>query len=409
MISKSRVIGGIEIGTAKVSVLIGETTNGRELNLIGFGKVASRGVLKGTVYEYRLANDALQEAVRAAEKMAKATIEGVYLAYTGDHLDGSYNEAKISVSSPDGVVSEKDLERVEANAKAKEVGENRMVVQALRGPYHLDGRQVTQPVDMTGNELAVGVWKVHGDINRISDSIRLLNGINLTVEELILSSIASGQMVTQDEERRSGVLVLDIGSGTTDYALYKDNFVVRAGAIPVGGDHLTNDLSLGLGLSRREAEYVKIEHGKALPTAEDGQRAVVMEGGEGAIGERSLSQLAISQILEARVREIFEILQTTITSELLNKAYIPGGVIITGGTSQLPGVTEVGSQALGLPVRCGQNPKWVVDQLSGPECSTMLGLLYRGFSREKKSGGSEARRAGGLFHKIGDLFGWRNM
>lgn len=407
--SKSRVIGGIEIGTAKVSVLIGETASGKNLNLIGFGQVASRGVLKGTVYEYRSVNDALQEAVCAAEKMAETSIEGVYLAYTGDHLDGSYNEAKISVSSPDGVVSKKDLERVEENAKAKEVGKHRIVVQSLRGPYRLDGRQVTQPIDMTGNELEVGVWKVHGDGRRVSDSIRLLNGMNLGVEELILSSIASGQMVTKKEEQQRGVLVLDIGSGTTDYALYKDNYVVRAGAIPVGGDHLTNDLSHGLSLSRREAERVKIEHGKALPTADDKQTTVYLEGGGAAIGERSLRQLAIAQILEARVREIFEIVQTTITTEFLNKTYIPSGVVVTGGTSKLPGLSELGNQVLGVPVRRGQNPGWVADELKGPEFSTMLGLLCRGFDREKESAGRETLPGGGLLSKIGNFFGWRDL
>src|SRR5690625_2701836 len=216
---KSKIIGAVEIGTSKVVVLIGDIVNGRSLSIIGMGECSSNGVIKGDITDFKNASDCTHAAILAAEKQAGVNIEGVYLAQTGGHISGFYNEAVLNVTSTDNLVSRSDIMTVCNIAKAKKLPSDRSVIHNIRQPFRLDGEMVPDPEYLEGKRLEVGYWTVHGELMKISSGIRIINGFSLHVDDLILSSLASGVMLTSDEERRSGVLVVDIGSGISDWVL----------------------------------------------------------------------------------------------------------------------------------------------------------------------------------------------
>lgn len=397
MISKTRLIGAVEIGTSKVTVLVGELTRGRTLNIIGFGSCQSRGVIKGSVVDYKEASACTHAALRSAEEGAGAPVDAVYLAQTGAHLEGFYNETAVNVNAADNCVSAVDIDTACRLAMAKELPEGRAVVHHIRRPFRLDGRLVPDPEHLVGRRLEAGYWTVHGSEAKIGDHIHVITGFNLRVDELILSSLASGTMVTAPEERQNGVLVLDIGCGTTDFVLYHDGVAYHTGVVPVGGDHFTNDLSLGLRLTRGQAETLKLRYGSATPRAKDKHEKVWLNG-DFSIGDRQFPRQSIEQITSARARELLEVVR-----KKLGPAFVPEqtpvGVILTGGGAKLPGIDEAASKVFGVPGRLGGPPSWVSDELRDPGFSTALGLLYFGLSSQaERSPGT--RRSGGIFQSL---------
>ena len=399
MSSRTKYIGAVEIGTSKVTVLIGELSQGRSLSIIGFGECQSRGVLKGAVMDFRSASDATHSALLAAESNAGVRIDEVYLAQAGGHLDGFYNEASVNVSAADNMVSAVDIDTVCRLAKAKALPEGRMVVHNIRRPFRLDGRLVPDPEHLVGQRLEVGYWTVHGQENKIADNIHVIRGFNVPVAELILTSLASGTMVTSGEDRQNGVLVIDIGGGTTDYALYHDGCAYTTGVISVGGSHLTNDLSLGLRLTEGQAEKLKLRFGSGTVITRDKSEKVWLNG-DFAIGDRQFPRQAIEQITSARVWEIFEVVK-----KKLGVSFVPerlaAGIVLTGGTSKLPGIAEAAAKVFGVTARLGEVPGYINENLRDPGFSTALGLLYFGLnSSAEAAAASNNRRRSGFFSRL---------
>ena len=403
MISKNRIIGAVEIGTHKVAALIGEFAGGRRLNIIGLGACSAQGVIKGSIVDYKAASDCAHAAIEAAERKAGARIDGIYLAQTGAHIDGFYHEGSVNVSSADNLVDRDDIATVCELARNKELPAERSVVQYLRRPFRLDGQPVPNPESLSGRKLEVGYWTVHGDKRRISDGIHLINGFNLKVDEIILASLASGTMVTAPEERRNGVLVLDIGRGTTDYVLYRDGYPWITGVVPVGGDHLTNDLALGLRLTSGQAEAMKLRHGSAIITSRDRNEKVWLNG-DFAIGDRHFPRQAVEQITAVRITELLEVVK-----KKLGPAFVPemlgAGVVLTGGTSKLMAADEAAAAVFGVAARRGELPTNLADELRDSQYSTVLGLLYYGLNQiNERHPSLQPRRHGGLMERFTRLF-----
>lgn len=395
--AKNKIIGAVEIGTSKVVVLIGDVVNGRSLSIIGMGQCSSRGVIKGDITDFKLASDCTHAAILAAEQQAGASIEGIYLAQAGGHIEGFYNEAGLNVSSVENVVSREDIATVCEVAKAKALPPNRTVIHHIRRPFRLDNRLVANPEFLEGRRLEVGYWTVHGDIAKISDGIHIINGFTLHVDDLILSSLASGVMVTSEEERRTGALVIDIGSGVTDFVLYREGYVEATGSIPVGGDHVTNDLSLGLRVSHRQAEGVKVKHARAAVQPSDKGEKIWLNG-DYTIGDREIPRQAINQISAARAEEIFEIIKAKLGPALLPEK-VAAGAVIAGGASRLACICDAATKVFGIPARTGENPAWVKEELRGPEYSTILGLLHYGLNNQGEKL-HEQRKKRGLLAKL---------
>lgn len=398
MISKTKFIGAVEIGTSKVTVLIGELTQGRSLNIVGVGECQSRGVIKGIVADFRAASDAAHTALMAAEQRAGARIDEVYLAQTGGHLEGFYNETAVNVSAADNMVSALDIDTVCRLTKSKHLPEGRMVVHHLRRPFRLDGRLLPDPEHLVGHRLEAGYWTVHGQETRIADNIHVIRGFNVPVAELILSSLASGTMLTSPEDRQNGALVIDIGAGTTDFVLYRDGCAQMTGVVPVGGSHLTNDLSLGLRLTEGQAEKLKLRFGRGMVTCRDKSEKVWLNG-DFAIGDRQFPKHTIETITSARTWELFEVVK-----KKLGPAFTPeriaAGVILTGGAAKLPGIEEAAAKVFGVTARQGEAPGWVNDNLRDPSFSTVLGLLFYGLNARAESAPPRRRSAGNFIKQL---------
>lgn len=388
------------MGTSKITVLVGELVSQRGLNIIGIGTTSSYGVMKGEIMDYNSAKGSVHAAILAAEKNAGATIDGVYLAQTGAHLGGFFNNATVSVGSADNHVSEEDIQRVMESAKSRKLPEDRVFIHHLRAPFKLDGKMVKTPQGLLGRSLEVGYWSVHGQASMIKNQINIVNTFGLQVDDLILSSLASARMVTETNEREAGVLVMDIGRGTTDYALYQNGSVIRTGVIPVGGDHLTNDLSIGLRMSVKNAENLKVNSGtvdsRHCPKEEN-----VMLVGDLSIGDRLIQRRSLALILELRMEELFQVVQQQLTG-FLSPGSLPSGVVLTGGTSRIEGIEALAERVFELPCRLGKNPLWVREELRAPEYSTVLGLLHFGLDNQRsvqtaQSGGRKRGLLGALF------------
>lgn len=374
--SQTRVVGAVEIGTSKVAVLLGEIVGESGLNIIGHSISSSKGVKKGVITDLNAASDCVHAAILAAEKSAQTRIDEVYLAQTGSHLIGNFNLGTTNVSSPNGVIREIDIEAAKADAKRRKLPAERTYIHHIQNPFSINGQPVENPLSKEGRRLQVGYWSVHGDSDVVSDSLRVIQGIDLDVSDMIISSIASGAVLLQDSEKDNGALVIDMGGGTTDYVLYRKGYIVKTGVVPVGGDHITNDLSIGLRVGRKSAEDFKLKDGRAYYQAED-KDAKVWTIGDLTIGDREYPLAALTKIIEARVGEVFEIIKDELeAAELLELSEIASGVVLTGGGARLTGIDEAAKRVLGLEARVSDGSADVSDELRQPEYSTVLGLLH---------------------------------
>ena len=401
MSSNSTIIGAVEIGTSKITTLVGEY-NGRELAIIGHGECSSRGVIKGAVVDYKAASECTHSALEQAERDAGERIEVVFLAQTGGHLEGFYNEAAVNVKAADNMIDATDIRTVSDLAKAKELPAGRMVVHHIRRPFRVDGRLVPgTPENLVGQRLDVGYWTVHGQEQRLADNIHVIRGFNLEVRELVLSSLASGHMITTPEDRQHGVLAIDLGAGTTDYVLYRDGSPHTTGVVPVGGSHLTNDLSIGLRLTESQAEKLKLRFGRATVQARDKADKVWLDGNF-SIGDRQFPRQAIEQITAARTWELLEVVKKKLGSSFSPET-CAAGVVLTGGTAKLAGIAETAAKVFGVPAHLGETPSWVAENLRDPGNNTALGLLYYGVSAQHERAPT-ARRRGGFLANVKRLF-----
>lgn len=397
--NKETIVGAIEIGTAKVVVAIGEISEGPSLNIIGVGESPSQGIIRGNIVDFEAASSITHAAIMAAEDKAGVNLSSVFLAQTGYHLQGFFNESSVNVSASSSCVIQDDIDRVVRDAKSKQLPDDRVYIHHIQNPFRLDGRDVTNPLNMYGQKLQVGYWSVHGDLNKVRDHMHVVNTFGIKIEDVIVSSIASGSMVASQTEKMNGILVLDMGRGTTDYIVYQGGYVVQTGVIPIGGDHFTNDLSLGLRIDRNQAETIKRQY---THDVSDGlMEDFVFIGSEGVQISRSISKRAVSQIIYARTKELFSIIRSELEARISPKD-LAAGIILTGGASRLAGVDQVAKEVFDIDIRLGENPSWACDSLRDPEYSTVLGLLNYALRSKEKRGALKVKKAG-ILNKVAKI------
>ena len=402
----SKIIGAVEIGTSKAKALVGEVTENGKLSIVGMASRPNEGMRKGEIVDFRKAADAVHASLEEAEKMSGTTVDSVYLAQTGTHLRGQMLFGSASVSSSENRVSASDLERASKEAKLRQPEEGRSYVHHIRTPMLLDGKPIEDPVGMIGKKVDLGYWSVDGDDQAIRQALHVItNYAGLEVADLILSSIASSTMMAGPDLRRAGVLVIDLGAGVTDLSLYRHGYVAYTGVIPVGGDHLTGDLSMGLRVLEPYAEKLKIEHGKASPDPSDADEDVWIIGNK-TIGDRSIPRKAICDVIHVRIVELFEIISKEL-GNLLDPTELSGGVLLTGGGSKLPGIEIVATKVLGLPVRKATFTPGIDSELATPENATVLGLLHYGLEDHGRPPGEKEsdEQSPGFFGKLAGMVG----
>src|ERR1039457_4526786 len=259
------IIVGLEIGTSKIFAVVGEINAGHALNIIGLGQARSRGVRKGEIAEPSLAEEDVRSAIAEAEQMANVEIRSVYLGVTGNHIRGFSNHGVHPVVSADREITEEDGQDAIKNAKAINLPVENSIIHAIRQHFQVDSQTgILNPVGMFGAKLEVDVHVVHGRVNRLKNSIAVVKGLQLEVEEIVFNGLASSLALLSNEQKELGSLVIDIGGGTTDYAVYADGIIKHTGVLAVGGDHVSNDLAYGLKLPLGRAEQLKVDHGAAV-------------------------------------------------------------------------------------------------------------------------------------------------
>jgi cell division protein FtsA len=371
-----KIIVGLDIGTTKITAVVGEMMDD-EVNIIGVGSHPSTGLRKGSVVNIESTVDSIKKAVEEAELMAGCDISSVYVGIAGNHIKGFNSHGIIAIKGREILAT--DVERVIDAAKAVAIPTDREILHVIPQEFIVDDMESIQnPVGMTAIRLEAKIHIVTGGVSSARNIIKCCNKAGLEVCDIVLESLASGQAVLTDEEKELGCLLADMGGGTTDLALFKDNNVKFIYELTVGGHNLTNDISIGLRTPLPEAEKIKIEHGTCVPQNVRSGATIEVP----AVGGRSpkkLSKGILAEILEPRVDEIFSLLKKEIFSNGLENSF-PAGFVLTGGSVVLNGISEIAESVFNVPVRIGEpnNIGGLKDIVKNPAYATGVGLVIFG-------------------------------
>jgi cell division protein FtsA len=385
MFDSSSIIVGLEIGTSKVCAVVGEHTQDGALNIVGIGQARSSGVRKGEIVDAAVAEENIRDAIVQAEAMADVEICSVFLGVTGGHIRGFTNHGVHPVVSADREITAEDVEDVIKNAKSVNLPAENSILHAIRQHFVVDGQAgVTNPVNMLGARLEVDVHVVHGNTNRIHNAVRAVKGLQLEVEAVVYNGLAASLAVLTNEQKETGALVIDLGSGTTDYVVYVNGIIKHTGTLAIGGDHVSNDLAYGLKVPMGRAEALKIEHGAAIPDASVRGRTISFKSASTGF-ETSVSVDHLQLIMAARLEETFQLIAEDIEEAGL-LPYINAGVFLCGGGARIPRIAELAGSIFGHPVSLGRSNcingnKAVLDE---PEFATALGLVRFGSFQQRK-------------------------
>lgn len=384
MFRPSNTIVGLEIGTSKICAIVGEVSAEGALNIIGIGQARSRGVRKGEITDPQSVEEDIRHAIAEAEQTADVEIRSVYLGVTGSHIRGFVNRGFHPVVADDREVNAEDVECVVKNAKAINLPAENTVIHSIRQHFVLDGQDgIQNPVHMVGARLEVDLHVIHGNFNRLQNPIRVVKGMQIDVESIVFNGLGSALSLLTTEQKELGALVIDIGAGTTEYAVYTDGVIKHAGVLAVGGDHVTNDLAYGLKVSQSRAESLKKEHGAAV-VGDVGEDETIQLTSDHGLPVKTVSRANLLRIMAMRVEEIFELIAEDLdTKGLLN--YLRAGVFVAGGGSNIRGLRELGERVFHLPVTIGRTctVAGLPSQLQQPEFVTAIGLVKFGSLQQR--------------------------
>jgi len=391
-----RIIFAIDVGTTKVCTLVGEVQAGGALRITGVGVAPSRGLDKGTVVDVQQATSAIRASVQEAGRISGVEIERAFVGVSGLHIASVNSRGTTVVSRSTRGVNEGDVARSLESAQTIAVPYSHGILHAIPRSYALDGQNnIRNPIGMYGHRLEVEAHLVTAASTSTTNLVKCVQGAGGEVENLVLQSLASGEAVLTEEERESGVVLVDIGGGTTDVAIFLDGSVWHSAVIGVGGQSITNDLVICLQMPTQAAEELKIRCGHAEP-AEISEGETVDIAGFGDQSRRTISRRLLAEIIEARVERIF----AQVGKEIKRSGYsglLPAGVVLCGGSAQLGGMRSVARRILGMPVRIGspQGVRGLVDVVSNPAYACSVGLLeWARLYGDKDAGNKRASSSG---------------
>ena len=404
MFEPSSVIVGLEIGTSKVCAVVGELGADGAVNIVGLGQSRSRGVRKGEIVDAPRAEEDVRQAIVEAEQMADAEIRSVYLGVTGSHVRGFNNRGVHPVVSSDREISEADVQDVIKNAKAINLPAEDHVIHAIRQHFLVDGQDgITNPVGMLGARVEVDVHVVHGNRNRLQNAIRTVKGLQLEVDDIVFSGLASSLALLTNEQKELGSLVIDIGGGVTEYVVYANGIIKHTGVLAVGGDHVSNDLAYGLKVSLSRAEQLKIEHGSAV--VEDAVKGeTITISNELGLPVKVINLEHLRRIMSLRLEEIFQLIEQDLDhAGVLD--YLRAGVFLCGGGARIPQIAKLAEQALRMPVTLGRTNSisGLKSALDQHEFVSAIGLVKFGSFQQRKRA-AKASLTEGIKNTLGQIF-----
>ncbi|MBF0369912.1 MAG: cell division protein FtsA [Magnetococcales bacterium] len=368
------LIVGLDIGTTKICCIVADLQPDGRLDVIGVGTHPSRGLRKGVVIDIDSTVESMRMAVEEAEMMAGVEINMVYAGIAGAHIK-SGNSTGV-VATKEGEVAAGDIQRVLDAARAHPISMDREILHVIAQEYTLDGQEgIKEPLGMSGVRLEARVHIVTGAVASAQNIIKCINRCGLDAGDIILEQLASAESVLSADERELGVCLLDIGGGTTDIAIFADGHIKHTAVLAIGGDHITNDIAVGLRTPTREAEQLKRKYGCALSSIVDPDETIEVP----SIGDRKARSLArhiLAEIIEPRVEELY----TLINREIARSGFeeqIAAGIVLTGGSSITEGMAELAEEVFNKPVRRGppQGVGGLTDVVSSPIFATAVGLV----------------------------------
>ena len=377
---KGTTLAAIDVGTTKVCTTIAEVENGKILRVIGVGITPSSGMHKGLVVGIDDAKQSIRESVRKAEYASGRKVESAYIGVTGRHVSSFNRRGAVAIARHDRMVRFDDLKRVLRSARSFHIPNGQRLLHIIPRSYAVDGSAgVRDPVGMHGAKLDVETHIITAAAASMKNIASCIQGLGIGIEELVLEPLASSEAVLTEEERQKGVILADIGGGTTDVAIFRDGSIWHTAIIPVAGYQLTRDIAIGLGLPFNAAEALKKSHGGVMPILEgqlETPRRRPEDGG-------STSYQDLRRILRARVEEILGLILLELPQSKY-EALVPSGLVLTGGSSNLAGIDTLGRQILRLPVRVGSpvDIPGTGDTLHDPAYATNVGLLLWGAKRQ---------------------------
>ena len=400
------IIVGLDIGTTKVCAVIGELKEDRTINVLGAGSCSyTDGVKKGAIVDIKKTTEAIVYAIEEAEKSVDVSIDSVYVGIAGAHINSMNSKGAIAIKGANNEITSEDVDRAVDNAKtAVQISATHEIIHILPREFVVDEQnEISNPKGMVGSRLEAHVHIITSAVTAIKNLMKSCEMAKLNVEEVVLQQYASSLSALTEDERRLGVVLLDIGGGTTDIIVYKNGHVEYSSSIDIAGSSITNDIAFVLKTSTDKAEELKVNEGVAQIDLADEQITidVPVAGGEKT---KTITQTYLAEIIESRMEEIFAKAKTKI-EEAVPLNSLPAGIVLTGGSSLLKGCTELAEGIFGIPVRTG-NPiqiSGIKEKVCKPQYSTALGLIRYGALNYREPT-RESGFVSGIFEKIKNFF-----
>jgi len=403
-LTDSNLTVGLDIGTSKVVAIVGKSTDDGQVEIVGIGSHASRGLKRGVVVNIETTVNAIQRAIEEAELMAGCQIHSVYAGIAGSHIRSMNSHGIVAVRERE--VIQADVDRVIDAAQAVAIPADQKILHILPQEYVIDSQEgIKEPLGMSGVRLEAKVHLVTCAVNAAQNIEKCVQKCGLEVDDIILEQLASAYAVLTEDEKELGVCVVDIGGGTTDIAIFTGGSIRHTAVIPIAGDQVTNDIAMALRTPTQNAEEIKIKYACAL-TQLAGAEETIKVPSVGDRPPRDLSRQALAEVVEPRYEELFTLVQ----SELRRSGFedvIAAGIVLTGGTSKMEGVVDLAEEIFHMPVRLAspQGVAGLADVVNNPMYATGVGLLMYGL-KQRESGASNVVRPEGGESMIGKIKSW---
>lgn len=405
---KRSILTAIDVGTTKICTIIASVDESKTIRVIGLGITPSTGMHKGLVVNVKEAAQSIQASVRKAELMSGHRVESAYIGVTGRHVTSVNNRGVVSINNGDRLVRSDDLKRVMKSAQNIKVPAERKLLHIIPRGFAIDGQAgVKNPVGMHGQRLDVETHIITAAVTSVQNIMRCVRSIGLDVEDLVLEPLASSEAVLTEEEKRSGVILADIGGGTTDVAIFRDGSIWHTAILPVAGYQLTRDVAMGLGLPFDVAEDMKKRYASVMPVYE-GKRQTpeeMLQDGHG------VSYQDLCDIVRARIEEIVRLVMLELPQTEYDQL-VPSGLVFTGGSSNLSGIDSLARNMINLPVRVGApaNLPGVPQSVRDPAYATAVGLVLWAAKNDSPQPIWQSRKLGflrifGIVSRLRSLFG----
>ena len=391
------VLVGLDLGTTKVCAIVGEVKESGQVDIIGIGISPSHGLKKGVVVNIDSTVESIKKAVQEAELMAGVEINSVYVGISGSHIKGINSRGVVAIKNKE--VGPSDMARVLDAARAVNIPTDQQVLHVLPQEFIIDDQDgIKDPHGMSGTRLDVKVHIITGAVTAIQNIVKSCSRAGLHVSDLVLQPLASSRAVLTTEEQELGVVVVDIGGGTSDLAFFLEGSLWHTEVLPIGGNHLTNDIAIGLRTPASEAEKIKVKYGCALSSLVKNEETLDVPS-VGGRPPRLLSRQILSEIIEPRIEELFGMVQQRLKKTGFEDMFA-SGIVLTGGVALMEGVQEAAERFLGLPIRRGapRNIGGLMDVVNSPIYATGVGLVLYGAENQQEA--PRKFRGNGMFNRF---------